>query len=101
MQLIYAINIDPEQYVAESYDARAFVELLQNADDAGASCFTVLRAGRFLFAANNGHCFTESDFESLCRSAASARPRPMLPRPLGAEESPPERCAAVPVQGVP
>lgn len=64
-----------EQYVAESYDARAFVELLQNADDAGASCFTVLRAGRFLFAANNGHCFTESDFESLCRSAASSKHR--------------------------
>ena len=64
-----------EQYVAESYDARAFVELLQNADDAGGSCFTVLRAGRFLFAANNGHCFTESDFESLCRSAASSKHR--------------------------
>jgi hypothetical protein len=64
-----------EQYVAESYDARAFVELLQNADDSGASCFTVLRAGRFLFAANNGHCFTESEFESLCRSAASSKHR--------------------------
>jgi hypothetical protein len=24
-----------EQYLAESYDARSFVELLQNADDAG------------------------------------------------------------------
>lgn len=64
-----------EQYVAESYDARAFVELLQNADDAGASCFTVLRADRFLLAANNGHCFTETEFESLCRSAASSKHR--------------------------
>ena len=64
-----------EQYVAESYDSRAFVELLQNADDASATCFTVLRSGRFLFAANNGRCFTESDFESLCRSAASSKHR--------------------------
>ena len=64
-----------EQYVAESYDARAFVELLQNADDAGASCFSVLRADRFLLAANNGHCFTETEFESLCRSAASSKHR--------------------------
>jgi hypothetical protein len=64
-----------EQYVAESYDARAFVELLQNADDAGASCFTVLRADRFLLAANDGHCFTETEFESLCRSAASSKHR--------------------------
>jgi hypothetical protein len=64
-----------EQYVAESYDARAFVELLQNADDAGASCFTVLRADRFLLAANDGHSFTETEFESLCRSAASSKHR--------------------------
>jgi hypothetical protein len=64
-----------EQYVAESYDARAFVELLQNADDSGASCFTVMRTDRFLFAANNGHCFTETEFESLCRSAASSKHR--------------------------
>jgi hypothetical protein len=28
-----------ERYVAESYDARSFVELLQNADDAGAERF--------------------------------------------------------------
>jgi len=64
-----------EQYVAESYDARAFVELLQNADDAGASRFTVLRAGRFLLAANDGHCFKTTEFESLCRSAASSKHR--------------------------
>jgi hypothetical protein len=64
-----------EQYVAESYDARAFVELLQNADDAGASCFTVLRVGRFLITANNGHPFTDFEFESLCRSAASSKHR--------------------------
>lgn len=64
-----------EQYVAESYDARSFVELLQNADDARASRFVVQRAGDFLLVANDGRLFTRADFESLCRSAASHKRR--------------------------
>lgn len=64
-----------EQYVAESYDARSFVELLQNADDAGASRFIVYRAGNFLLVANDGRSFNRTDFESLCRSAASHKHR--------------------------
>ena len=64
-----------EQYVAESYDARSFVELLQNADDAGASRFAVRRAGAFLLVANEGRPFTRTDFEGLCRSAASSKQR--------------------------
>ncbi len=64
-----------EQYIAESYDARSFVELLQNADDAGASRFVVQRAGDFLLVANDGRPFTRADFESLCRSAASHKHR--------------------------
>jgi hypothetical protein len=64
-----------EQYVAESYDARSFVELLQNADDAGASRFVVQRYGEFLLVANDGRPFTRADFESLCRSAASNKHR--------------------------
>lgn len=64
-----------ESYVAESYDARSFVELLQNADDAGASRFTIQRFGDFLLVANDGHGFTEAEFESLCRSAASSKHR--------------------------
>src|SRR5918997_4111086 len=64
-----------EQYVAESYDARSFVELLQNADDAGASRFAVQRSGEFLLVANDGRPFTRTDFESLCRSAASHKHR--------------------------
>lgn len=47
-----------EQIVAESYDARSFVELLQNADDAGASRFAIHRSGDFLLVANDGHHFT-------------------------------------------
>src|SRR5215207_9572691 len=64
-----------EQYVAESYDARSFVELLQNADDAGAPRFVVQRTGDFLMVANDGRPFTRVDFESLCRSAASHKHR--------------------------
>lgn len=64
-----------ERIVAESYDARSFVELLQNADDAGAARFAILRTGDFLLVANDGHHFTAVEFESLCRSAASTKHR--------------------------
>ncbi len=64
-----------ESYVAESYNARSFIELLQNADDAGASRFAVHRTGEFLLVANDGREFTAADFESLCRSAASSKRR--------------------------
>ena len=64
-----------EQYIAESYDSRSFVELLQNADDAGASRFVIQRTGDFLIVANDGRRFTRSDFESICRSAASSKGR--------------------------
>jgi hypothetical protein len=64
-----------EQYIAESYDSRSFIELLQNADDAGASRFVIQRSGEFLLVANDGRRFTRLDFESLCRSAASSKTR--------------------------
>jgi len=64
-----------EQYIAESYDSRSFAELLQNADDAGASRFVIQRAGQHLLVANDGRVFTRGDFESLCRSAASNKER--------------------------
>ena len=64
-----------EQYIAESYDSRSFVELLQNADDAGASRFVIEKSGECLLVANDGRRFTRSDFESLCRSAASSKSR--------------------------
>jgi hypothetical protein len=64
-----------EQYIAESYDSRSFVELLQNADDAGASRFVIQKSCEFLMVANDGRRFTRSDFESLCRSAASSKSR--------------------------
>lgn len=64
-----------EEYISESYDARSFVELLQNADDAAASRFAIQKAGEFLLVANDGREFTQADFESLCRSAASSKHR--------------------------
>ena len=64
-----------EQYIAESYDSRSFIELLQNADDAGSSQFLIEKSGQFLLVANNGRQFTQRDFESLCRSAASSKSR--------------------------
>ena len=64
-----------EQYLAESYDSRSFIELLQNADDAGASRFVIQRSGDFLLVGNDGRRFTRTDFESLCRSAASSKSR--------------------------
>lgn len=62
-----------ESYISESYHCRSLIELLQNADDAGSSSFAVYREGGMIVVANDGREFTESDLESLCRSAHSAK----------------------------
>lgn len=64
-----------ERYVAESYDSRSFIELLQNADDAKATSFLVKKVCGYLVVANNGNAFTVNDFESICRSASSTKTR--------------------------
>lgn len=64
-----------EEYVAESYDSRSIVELLQNADDAQATRFHITRVGPLLVIANDGRLFSVNDFRSLCRSAASNKNR--------------------------
>lgn len=64
-----------ERYVAETYSARSFIELLQNADDAEATRFLVTRHGNWLVCANDGQEFSRQDFYSLCRSASSAKQR--------------------------
>lgn len=64
-----------ERYVAETYSARSFIELLQNADDASASRFLLLQEGGLLICANDGRPFSRSDFYSLCRSASSDKKR--------------------------
>ena len=40
-----------ENYVAESYDSRSFIELLQNADDAASSNFLVKKYQQYLIIA--------------------------------------------------
>lgn len=62
-----------EYYIAESYHKRSFIELLQNADDANATCFKIIRDNDFLYVANNGRVFSQDDLESLCRSASSKK----------------------------
>ena len=64
-----------EAYVSESYNSRSFIELLQNADDAGSTRFYVKRGGNYLFVANDGRPFNIMDLESLCRSASSNKAR--------------------------
>lgn len=64
-----------ENYIAESYHNRSFIELLQNADDAKATRFKILKHENYLFVANNGRVFNQEDLESLCRSASSNKVR--------------------------
>lgn len=64
-----------EAYVAESYNNRSFIELLQNADDAGATEFYIECIDNCLIVANNGRDFSDTDITSLCRSASSSKRR--------------------------
>lgn len=64
-----------EMYIAESYKTRALIELLQNADDAGATEFVAQCVDDGLVVANNGRVFTIADVEALCRSGASNKQR--------------------------
>ena len=64
-----------ETYISESYSNRSFIELLQNADDAGAQLFAIKQSGQYLLVANDGRPFDSNDVESLCRSAASTKVR--------------------------
>jgi len=64
-----------EQYIAETYKSRAFIELIQNADDAGASKFGIFDFGTGFAVGNDGAPFTAGDIEALCRSGSSAKRR--------------------------
>jgi hypothetical protein len=64
-----------ERYIAETYSARSFIELLQNADDAKAHRVHFAREGDWLLCANDGLPFNQDDFYSLCRSASSSKKR--------------------------
>lgn len=64
-----------ESYISETYSDRSFVELLQNADDAGAKRFHVILRGDRILCANDGRVFTDADLRSICRSGASTKTR--------------------------
>jgi len=64
-----------ELYISETYSARSFVELLQNADDAGSKRLFVSMINGILLVANDGNEFSDGDFYSLCRSASSNKRR--------------------------
>lgn len=64
-----------ELYIAESYRTRTLIELIQNADDAGATKFIAYQAGKDLIVANNGRVFNNEDIVSLCRSGSSTKKR--------------------------
>lgn len=64
-----------ERYMAESYDGRTLIELLQNADDAGAKRLIVRSVGSSLVVANDGRPFSEQDLVSICRSGSSNKRR--------------------------
>ena len=64
-----------ETYIAESYNNRSFIELLQNADDANSTKFKIIKENDYLYVANNGRTFNANDVESLCRSASSNKTR--------------------------
>ena len=64
-----------ELYIAQSYRSRAFIELLQNADDAGARRFLIRQVGDVLIVANDGRTFSNEDVIALCRSGASNKQR--------------------------
>jgi Domain of unknown function (DUF3883) len=64
-----------EHYVAETYAARSLIELLQNADDAGASRFEIRLVDNRLICSNDGRPFNQQDLVSLCRSGSSTKSR--------------------------
>lgn len=65
-----------ETLLAETYRDRVQYELLQNSDDAGATCVAVSVGSEGSVSwANNGRSFNASDAEALCRSATSTKTR--------------------------
>lgn len=74
-KILFADLAKVELYIAESYRSRAFIELLQNADDACAGKFIVRQVGDKLLIANNGRPFSAEDIMALCRSGASNKRR--------------------------
>lgn len=73
--LLFADLAKVELYIAESYRTRALIELLQNADDAGATTVRISGDDDCLIVANDGRPFNADDVQALCRSGASSKQR--------------------------
>lgn len=64
-----------ERYLSESYTERAFIELLQNADDAQSRRVIIEWSNGDLIVANDGRPFSKSDILAISRSGASTKKR--------------------------
>ncbi len=64
-----------EQYIAESYKTRSFIELIQNADDAQARNFGIHVYDNYVIVGNDGRDFTNEDIKAICRSGSSNKIR--------------------------
>ena len=73
--LLCADMAQMEKYIAESYNNRAFIELIQNADDACSKKVYISFRNGNLYLANDGKLFTKEDVSSICRSGASTKKR--------------------------
>jgi len=73
--LLFSDLASMEMYIAESYQERSLIELLQNADDASAQKFIIKQSGSVVFVANDGRYFTEDDVLAICRSGSSTKQR--------------------------
>ena len=59
-----------EQYIAESYKTRSFIELIQNADDANSKKFGIHIYDNFVIVGNDGRDFNYDDVKAICRSGS-------------------------------
>lgn len=64
-----------EQYIAESYKTRSFIELIQNADDANSKKFGIHIYNNFVIVGNDGRDFNYDDVKAICRSGSSNKVR--------------------------
>jgi len=64
-----------ETYIAESYQERSIIELLQNADDALSNRFFIKKVKESIIVANDGRKFTADDVMAICRSGSSTKKR--------------------------
>lgn len=64
-----------EQYIAESYKTRSFIELIQNADDANSKKFGIHIYDNFVIVGNDGRDFNYDDVKAICRSGSSNKIR--------------------------